>query len=161
MFFRKVIYLVCYSWIFYSFLFLSLPFSSFLFLSLPFSSFLFLSLPFSSFCPVASPCLSALYPPHSAAVRSFSLVPSSLLFCFVSVPVSVLAFSSFFPFALLLLSVSLRFTPSLCRCLCLLPGFQLLAVLFCFFPVVFALFCLLLPLFPLFASFLFLQTPHN
>ncbi len=42
MFFRKVIYLVCYSWIFYSFLLLSLPFYSFLFLSLPFSSFLFL-----------------------------------------------------------------------------------------------------------------------
>ena len=36
-----------------------------------------------------------------------------------------------YPFAQLLCPVSLRFTLSLCRCLCLLFGFQSLAILFC------------------------------
>ena len=70
-------------------------------------------------------------PSHSAAVRAFSLVFSPLPFSFVSAPVSVLAFSSFFPFALLLLPVSLALNLSLCRCPCLFAGFQSLAVFFC------------------------------
>ncbi len=73
MFFRKVIYLVCYSRIFSPFLFL-----------LPCCSWLAL-------CSLAS---------HSAAVRSFSLVFSLLLFSFVSALASFLAFALFFcPFS--------------------------------------------------------------
>ena len=136
MFFRKVIYLVCYSRILYPFLFL---------------------------LPSCFALALWLLAPHSAAVCAFSLVSSSLLFCFVSscsfswpFPLafsSVIAFAAlFWSFALLFRPVSLRFSLSLCRCLCFISGFQPFAVLFCLFPVAFALFCLFFLFFP---SFLF------
>ena len=109
-----------------------LPFSFVSFLSfLPFFALFCWLLPLPFLLPCCSSLSLCLLPSHSAAVRSLSLVSSPLPFCFVSAPVSVLSFSSSFPFALLLLPVSLRFSPSLCRYPCLLSGFQPFAVFFC------------------------------
>ena len=115
-----------------------------------------------SFCPcLLLPCCFSLaicfLASHSAAVCAFSLVSSPLPFSFVSAPVSVLAFASFFPFSLLLCSVSLRFSPSLCRCLCFSPWFSALC---CFLLSLSCRFCPFVPLFPLF-SVLFVFVNHS
>ncbi len=132
MFFCKVIYLVC---------------------SRIFSPFLF---------PLPSCFSLALWPlaSHSAAVRSFSLSLSPLLFSFVSFRPMSWLFSLSVPFALLLLPGYLALSLSLCRCPFLLSVPQLFAFFFCLSGSLSCLFLLLFASFSLF-SVLFLFIPPS
>ncbi len=102
---------------------------------------------FLSFFLAALPCLSALYPLTLPLFVPSPWFPAPC--CFVLSQLLSLSwlFSSSFPFSLLLCPVSLRFTLSLCRCLCLLLGFQPLAVSFCLSSCLCPGFCLFLSFF--------------